>query len=742
MSTRYLPHLAKRLVRRPLLSAVTAAVAMALAAPAFAAQRSNSPDSGVRAKEDTGFALVQLAGEPLSTYVKTKPPQGKKIDFDQSAVKSYRAQLSKLRNDFKAWLRVNVPQASVTGEFDISLNAVSVKLGGATLAQVAASPMVRMAQYQGLYYPTAADATDPDLAIIKAVQAWGAGGSATAGAGVKVAIVDSGIDAGHLCFNDGGYAAASQLGDPRFTNNKVIAARVFNNKTPSRGHTAEAINSHGTHVAGTVACNFETPTAVDGVTLPYKMSGVAPRALLGNYNVFPGTVGNARSEDILNALEAAYQDGFDVANMSLGGGASGIQDLLTIAVDNLDRANMVVAVAAGNDGPGARTVGSPGSAARALTAGASSVGHQVVHRVTIGANEYDAVKGEFGAGPVTAPLHVLLDAASPFNGLSQACTPLTAGSLNNSIALITRGTCDFSVKLRNVQAAGGVGALVVNREPGTFVMGQNGDGGPQPTIPGFMLDRASLVAYKAADGLSASLPLLGTYVADLAKNDVIADFTSEGPTDVDFRIKPDVMAPGVNVVSSIPRSYCGGAPCFAFFNGTSMATPHLAGSAAVVRAAKPAWSAAEVRSAIVNTADRKVVKDLSNTKILTAANIVGTGRENLQAAVAAVVALDPVSLSFGAVPAGSGQTLAREIVLTNTSGAAQTYSLAIVEPEGSGVGFALSASTVTLAAGQSASVGVTLSAQRQAAAGNKQAVLQIGAAGRVVAHAMLYTLIK
>jgi len=95
------------------------------------------------------------------------------------------------------------------------------------------------------------------------------------------------------CFTDAGYAPQNQLGDRNFTNNKVIAAKVFNNNTPSQGFTAEAIQEHGTHVAGTVACNFETPATVNGVTIPYKVSGVAPRALLGNYNVFPGEVGNA-----------------------------------------------------------------------------------------------------------------------------------------------------------------------------------------------------------------------------------------------------------------------------------------------------------------------------------------------------------------------------------------------------------------------------------------------------------------
>ncbi|MFO1330681.1 MAG: S8 family serine peptidase [Rubrivivax sp.] len=720
------------------LSLLAVASALSLAGAPASAARSDSTTP--KATQDAGYALVQLQGEPLSTYVKTKPPKGKKIDFDQSTVKSYRAQLSALRNDYKAWLRANVPQASVSGEFDISLNAVGVKLNGATLAQVAAAPMVRSAQLQGLYVPNAAD---PDLQVIRAGDAWAvAGGPANAGAGVKVAIVDSGIDTGHPCFADTGYAAQTQLGDRRFTNNKVIVAKVFNNKTPSQKHTPEAIDSHGTHVSGTVACNFETPTTVDGVTLPYRMSGVAPRALLGNYNVFPGSVENARSEDILNALEAAYADGFDVANMSLGGGAHGIQDLLTVAVDNLDRAGMVVAVSNGNEGPGYRTVGSPGSAARALTAGASAVGHALVHQLSVGALMVPGVKGEFGSGPVTAPLRVLLDAASPFNGLSQACTPFTAGSLAGSIALITRGTCDFTVKLRNVQAAGGVGAIVVNREPGAFTMGQNGEPA-QPTIPGFMVDPVSwLAALKAADGQSTTLPLLGTYQFVASANDVIGDFTSWGPTDVDFRVKPDVMAPGVNVVSSIPRRYCGGAPCFAFFNGTSMASPHLAGSAAVVRGLHPDWSSDQVRSAIVNTADRKVVRDLDGSTVLTDANKVGTGRENLLAAVAAKVALDPVSISFGAVPSGSGQSLQSAVTLTNLSGASLTLTLAVAEAQGSGAAFAVPGGAITLAAGASQTVTVTLATAKGAATGGKQAVLQVLSGGVPIAQAMLYTLVK
>src|SRR5256885_4161891 len=103
---------------------------------------------------DTGSAIVELNGDPLSTYVKTKPAPGKKIDFSSTNVKSYRAQLSALRNDFKQWLKANAPAAKVTGEFDISLNAVAVQLNGTSLATIQAAPMVQQAGMRGSTRPS------------------------------------------------------------------------------------------------------------------------------------------------------------------------------------------------------------------------------------------------------------------------------------------------------------------------------------------------------------------------------------------------------------------------------------------------------------------------------------------------------------------------------------------------------------------------------------------------------------
>lgn len=730
-------------------AAAATATVVAVVAPADASSAGptsaggpNSDAPRSTATVDKARALVVLAAGPLSTSPRTRPAHGKKIDFSSSAVKSQIALIKSQRNAFKSWLHDNAPKARVTGAYDISLNALAVRLNGTPLTKVASAPGVKTAQYEGLYQPD--DANDPDLSIISAQQAWASasvGGAANAGRGVKVAIVDTGIDITHPCFDDAGYAAHRQLGDSRFTNNKVIVAKVFYNKAAVKGFTAEAVQEHGTHVAGTVACDLNTPVNVDGVPVPYDMSGVAPHALLGNYNVFPGDVDNARSEDILNALESAYADGFDVANMSLGGNSHGYQDLLTMAVDNLDRANMVVAVAAGNSGPGHYTVESPGSAQRALTAGASTVGHFIGAPFTAPGISTGLATGDFNTVThnLTAPLGVV---SGSVGGLDTACTALPAGSLTGKIGVVSRGTCTFSTKIRNAQAAGAIAAIVVNNVAGDPTAMASDGTANQPTIPAYMAGLAVRAQLVADNGASGTIGATLSYIRS-GNDDIMAGFSSQGPTDVDYRVKPDVVAPGVNVLSSIPHQFCDNPPCFAFFQGTSMATPHLAGSAAVVRGAHQGWSAAQVRSAVVNTADWGVLTDYqTGTHVVTDVNIVGAGRENLNSAVHAKVGLNPVSTSFGAVPSGSGQTRSAQVTLTNLTDSAKSVTLSIGSVQGSGVTFSLSINSVTLAADGSATVTVAMHAAKGASAGDHQALLHVSASGSEVAHAALYTFVS
>lgn len=708
--------------------------------------RTDAPRAAVGV--DSSSAIVRLSADPLATSPSTRPAPGKKIDFSSDTVRSARAALAGQRNDLRQWLRAHASDARIVGEYDVAINAVAVRLNGTPLDTLRQAPHVTGVSYEALYTPLSGGpggpagrtvgarassdlTTDPDLSLINALGS----GHDQAGASVEVAVVDTGIDISNPCFDDATYGTHQQLGDTRFTNDKVVVARVFNNKTPAAGYTPEAIQDHGTHVAGTIACNSGTAATVDGVTIPYQLSGVAPRALLGNYNVFPGQVTNARSEDILNALQAAYEDGMDVANMSLGGGASGIQDLLTTAVDNLDAAGMVVAVAAGNSGPGHGTVESPGSAPRALTAGASTVNHYVGSNLTVGGQTFSLASGDFGAvtgADLTGPLQPVREGTlNGVTGLSDACAQLSPASLSGSIALISRGTCTFSTKIRNAQQAGAAAVIVVNTTAGDPIA-MGGDGTPdQPTVPAYMLGLSDW-QIGLQPVVSSSSPVTGTitqlaYVrTDPSRADIMAAFSSQGPTDVDARIKPDVVAPGVNVLSSIPSSYCDGQPCFAFFQGTSMATPHLAGMAAALIEAHPGWSAEQVRSAVVNTAQVGVLTRSDGTGPETDVQVVGAGLADLAAAQAATVAIAPVSTSFGTVPAGSDQTRSATVRLTNLTGQPRAGVPVKIDSSAPGVSFTVDASSVDIPAGGTTRLTVTMTATRRAAAGDRSATLLVG----------------
>jgi len=341
---------------------------------------------------------------------------------------------------------------------------------------------------------------------------------------------------------------------------------------------------------------------------------------------------------------------------------------------------------------------------------------------------------------LTAPLGVAAPVTGDsLNGLRTACTALP--SLIGQIAVVSRGSCDFSVKVRNAQTAGALAVLVVNNSAGDpTAMGSNGTP-DQPTLPAYMVAKEVGPLLIAANVMPAKISATLAYF-QTTNADIMAGFSSQGPTDVDFRIKPDVVAPGVNVLSSIPAAFCATPPCFAFFQGTSMAAPHLAGSAAVVRQQHADWSATEVRSAIVNTADRGVLRDATNGLLQDNVSIQGAGRENLLAAVNAKVALDPVSLSFGSVPSGSGQTMQSTVTLTNLTGASQTLTLSISGQPATGVNYSVSPQSVTIAGGAKADISVTMMLAKGAAPAGRQAYLEVTASGGNVAHAALFTLVK
>jgi len=635
---------------------------------------------------DNSSAIVQLKGNPITTYSATKPAAGRKLDFKSYAVRSYRAQLAAGRNEFKRWLRTNAPRARVTSEYDVSLNAVAVKLNGTPLETIAAAPMVERAQYNALYHPNLSQSYQ----IINATGAWTAGGGrATAGAGIKIGDIDTGIDNTHPFFDPTGFSYPSGFPkcdaadstshhpdqDCEYVSPKVIVAKVFYNKNNQQNFDAQAIQDHGTHTAG-IAAGIYNPAlfaVVNGVSIG-DMSGIAPGAWLGNYNVFPGDVTNARSEDILNAVDAAIADGMDVLNLSLGGGYHGNNDLLAIGLDNAVDAGLVVAVAAGNSGPGPGTVESPGRARKIITVGASTNRHFVGQPFTYpmgGGTTVGAAVGEFPPLPTSS-------FGLYFNTQLTACTSVDPGA-SGKVVVVNRGGCTFSTKVRNAIAAGATGVVVINNVAGDpTAMAKDGGGGDN--LPAVMIGKNEGAALRTANPPDASA--VATFQEFVTLNqDILAGFSSQGPTNVDVAIKPDLTSVGVNVLSSItcvgkPAGCPGDGSGWAFFSGTSMSTPHIAGSAAVLRNLHSPWSPAQIKSALVNRADL-VVKDAITGTHDVGPTAQGTGRENLSVAANATTWMDPVSASFGKVTVGHPMSIT--FTLSNPSGTAETFAVSITK---------------------------------------------------------------
>jgi minor extracellular serine protease Vpr len=633
---------------------------------------------------DRSSAIVQLKGDPVSTHSATKPAAGKKIDFKNNAVRSYRAQLSAGRNEFRRWLRANAPRARITSQYDISLNAVAVELNGTPLETISAAPMVERAEYNALYHPNLSES----YKIINALDAWNAaGGRSVAGAGIKIGDIDTGIDETHPFFDPTGFsyppdfpkcdAADSNSHhedqDCNYVSPKVIVAKVFYNKAHQQGLDAQAIQDHGTHTAGIAAGVTGQTAVVNGVSID-DMSGIAPGAWLGNYNVFPGQVLNARSEDILNAVDAAVEDGMDVLNLSLGGSYHGNNDLLAMGLDNATDAGVVVAVAAGNSGPGAGTLESPGRARKVITVGASTNQHFVGQPFTYpagGGTTVGAAVGDFD--PLPAASFDLFDTQS--NG----CAGVDPGA-SGKLAIIDRGTCTFSQKVANAKAAGAVGALIINNVAGDpIAMGRTA--GFDDDLPAVMISLNDGAALRASGETTASAEATFQEFITPENKDILAGFSGQGPTNVDFAVKPDVVSVGVNVLSSItcvgkPNTCPGDGTGWAFFQGTSMSTPHIAGSAAVLLNIDSSWSPAQVKSALVNRADL-VIKDAKTGLHDIGPTAQGTGRENLSVAADATTWMDPVSASFGRVTLGHPTSVT--ITLSNPTGSDETFSVSVTK---------------------------------------------------------------
>ncbi|HEY3163370.1 MAG TPA: S8 family serine peptidase [Candidatus Limnocylindrales bacterium] len=664
-------------------AALAATLALALSATgAVAAGPPASRDATASsAVFDKTSAVVLLKQQPVATYdghlagyAKTRTSNGK-LNPNSAAAKKYVGYLKAEHSAFAKWLQTNVPSAKITSQYFVTLNAVAVKLNGAAIGKLRNNADVVAVEYNVLYRPDMSES----YKLINAAGAWAAaGGRADAGRGVKVGIIDSGVDYRHPFFDPAGFsypagfpkcdAADTAGGACANVSPKVIVAKVFYNKNNQTDYDAlpvADVGSHGTHVAGTVAGVTGKTAIVEGVAID-DMSGIAPGAWLANYNVFPGTVESARSEDILNAVESAVIDGMDVLNLSLGGAYHGNNDLLAKGLDTAVAAGVVVVTSAGNEGPGPFTIGSPGRARDIITVGASSNVHFVGQPLTYTGGSARAAVGDFDSMPAGS--------FNLFDTGNNGCASVAAGA-SGKVALINRGACTFSQKVANAKAAGAAGVIVINNVAGDPTAMATTEGFDDD-IPAVMISNTDGAALRTAGATSVNVA--ASFSEFLTTNgDILAGFSSQGPTNVNYAIKPDLTSVGVNVLSSEAcdtDGACGNDGDWAFYNGTSMSSPHVTGSAAVLRGLHPTWTPAQVKSALVNTSDL-VVRNAFDASTTVGPQAQGAGREDLTEASATDVTFWPTSASFGRISASKVSATSLAVRVTNLTGADRTFAI-------------------------------------------------------------------
>ncbi|SDX36684.1 Serine protease, subtilisin family [Marininema mesophilum] len=646
------------------------------------------PNSDEEVKDNAKgeYYFVELKDESVATYdggVKgykaTQVAEGDQLDVKDSNVKAYEKYLSSKRGQYKSWLKKKALQAKVVEDYALTLNGVAVKANGINPAVLKQGPDVKRVVKSIQYRP----AMNASHSIINDKPLWTMGYK---GSGVKVAVIDGGIDQDHPFFKDPSLKVPE--GFPKvpagkdewksYTSNKVIVARVF---SPETSATPKAIGSHGTHVAGTIAgkSGYKDPSGV----AKSRLSGVAPKAYLGNYNVFPCDSCSAETIYIAAAVEAAVKDGMDVANMSLGAPAEPGFDLLTEIVNDAADAGMTMVVSAGNNGPGPMTVGSPGTADKAITVAAVANGHFIGQSIQINQDGKDKALSAAGASPggkVNAETKGSLVKVE--DGDKKACSGI-AGDLTGKIAVIKRGDCTFTIKTSNAQDKGAVGVIITNNVPGdpaTMTVEE------KVKIPAVMVSQAD--GDWLGQGKSVSASMLPNALLDI-KSDAaktLTYFSSRGPT-VHYTLKPDVAAVGENVYSSV----VGGG--LSSLSGTSMAAPHVAGAAALLKEARPDWKPEDIKAALIGTGGN--IKG-GDTKPLE----VGGGIINVFKALYTPAMASPASLSFGLVD--KEKTL--NFTLKNVTKQEQTYQIRVDKNLAK-----LSSSSLQLAKGKKGTVKVTIS---------------------------------
>jgi minor extracellular serine protease Vpr len=533
----------------------------------------------------------------------------------------------------------------------------------------AADDVAKIKQLAGVkaVYPVLTASVGPteqaDPELVHALAMTGADNAHDAGytgEGVKVAVMDTGIDYDNPALGDCFGPGCRVTTGHDFVGDRFNASGSGGALIPHPDNDPDDCQGHGTHVAGIVGA--------DGTVDDVAITGVAPGVTFGAYRVF-GCDGSTTADIMLAAMERALADDMDILNMSIGSAFNTHPQYPTaVGSDALVDAGMTVVASIGNSG-----------ANGLFSAGAPGVGRKV-----IGVASFDNSHAElrtFKAAPDGKSFGYIQATAAPDAPTSgtmpltrtgttttpnDACDPLPAGSLTGKAVLIRRGICTFHIKSRNAQNAGAIAVVLYNNVPGLFSATVAGT--PAITIP--------VVAVSDADGgdLAARIPTALTSTVDITWTEetgifpnptagLASSFTSYG-LNAELALKPNIGAPGGLIKSTYPMERGG----IATLSGTSMSSPHVAGAAALLLGAKPGTSPALVKSILQNSADP--IPFAAGSSLLQVVHRQGAGMVDIDDAIQAGTLVTPGEISLGE---GTGGTAV--LTIANNTGSDVTYAL-------------------------------------------------------------------
>ncbi len=679
------------------------------------------------AQPQSSLFIVRLRHPSLVEHLDRTEPKASdlKVLARSRPAEDYETQLRTEHQDFIA--RVSAEKGlSVLGDCTYLINVVFVRATPAAVDLLTADPEVSAVYPSQARYPV----LDGAVGMVHAEALWdNLGGISEAGRGIKIGIVDSGINQEHPMFGGNGLVApqgfpkvdGDRPQDLEFTNNKVIVARSFSYLFPvpptREGDLTPADQlGHGSRVASIAAGRVtEAPEDTTEGAVSTTIEGIAPMAFLGNYKIFgSGVNASTTSDAVAAAIDQAARDGMDVINLSIGGsaaepGTSPEQE----AIANAVRLGIVVVAAAGNLGPNAETVTFPGSSPDVITVGAISNARVFAPDIEVSApvdmpadlQTIAYIPGQ-GVNVATAIGPLPIVSMTEWDPSGEACSPpsIPEGDLSGKIVLVKRGTCTFREKSENVFDAGARAMVVFNNVRGRAIQ----MGNVLTTSPSIMIERGygealeTLIKQTPAPGVTVLVRSSARELRLPAAEDELAAFSGRGPN-VDGSLKPDLVAVGTDFFTA--TNVAEGPDAFSqHSNGTSFATPMVTGAAALMRQLHDDWTVEAIKSALVSTAVKTPYIGDQPAHLAQ----MGGGRLDLSRLADVDSFVEPASISFGLM-SGIHPTESRVLMITNRGPAPRQYSLHFepwLDTPDAVVG--LSPDSFSLGSGETGEIDVTL----------------------------------